>query len=98
MALRESNIYHLAEQSSSLSLVSLFVPLAFGLYWKRATERGALLSIILGMGTWIIGEVWDYGIPSILPGLAASILGMIIGSLVWKDDSHARFLRWKAEG
>jgi Na+/proline symporter len=96
MALRESNIYHLAEQSSSLSLVSLFVPLAFSLYWKRSSERGALLSIILGMTVWIAGEVWGFGVPSILPGLAASILGMIIGSLAWKDDSYQQFEAWKA--
>ena len=30
-----------------------FVPLVFGLYWKRATTQGALASVVLGLGTWL---------------------------------------------
>lgn len=98
MALRESNIYHLAEISSSLSLVSLFVPLAAALYWKKASEKGALLSILLGM---LVFLVFEYGLggefPSNLPGLGASIIGLIFGSYLFPDQTHQAFAEWQAE-
>jgi len=62
--------------------VSSFVPLAFGLYWKRATQQGALLSIVLGLATWIWLEVVapDAACPPQLAGLIAGLIGMIAGS------------------
>ena len=83
MATWQSNIYDLVAQSSALSLVSLFVPLMAGLYWKRATEAGALLSIGLGMTVWLVVESTASDFPPILFGLAASGIGMLVGS-VWK--------------
>ena len=73
------NIYELVGQSSSLTLVSLFVPLAAGIYIKRANTAGALLSILAGLVTWIAFEIFSFGFPSILAGLLASILGMAAG-------------------
>jgi Na+/proline symporter len=82
LAMMRSNIYHLVGESSALSLVSLFVPMVSGLYWKKATNTGALISMISGMITWIICEFIDTEIPGLLPALGMSILGMLIGSLV----------------
>jgi SSS family transporter len=89
MACMRSNIYELVGESSILSLVSLFAPLTFGLYWKRASSGGALLSMMLGMLTWIIFEFYETSWPSLVPALGISILGMIAGSLVWpKNEDH----------
>lgn len=96
MALRENNIYHLAEVSSSLSLVSLFIPLAAGLYWRRSSERGAVLSIVLGMLVWGIASYMDTETPANIFGLGGSIIGMVAGSLIWPDASKASFDAWKA--
>ncbi|MFP4293090.1 MAG: sodium:solute symporter family protein [Cyclobacteriaceae bacterium] len=82
MANIQSNIYDLVAQSSALSLVSLFVPLMAGLYWKKATELGAILSIVSGMMVWIFFEMSETDIPSLLPGFMASIIGMIVGNLI----------------
>lgn len=87
MATVRSNIYELVGESSILSLVSLFAPLVFGLYWKRATAIGALLSMVLGTFTWFIFERMETGWPSLVPGLLVSVLAMVIGSLVWKKNS-----------
>jgi Na+/proline symporter len=83
MACWRSNIYELVGESSILSLVSLFVPLTLGLYWKHATARGALWSMLLGMLTWV---VFTYGVnttvPALVPGVVVSLLAMVAGSLL----------------
>jgi SSS family solute:Na+ symporter len=83
MACMRSNIYELVGESSVLSLVSLFVPLVLGLYWKKASPAGAFFSIGLGMITWIIFEVFRTDWPGLVPATIASAVGMIVGSLIW---------------
>ena len=88
MACVRTNIYELVGESSVLSLVSLFAPLAFGLYWKRASAIGALLSMVTGMLTWIIFEVLKTSWPSLIPALIVSLLAMVVGSLVWPSKQN----------
>lgn len=83
MTCLRSNIYELVGESSILSLVSLFAPLTFGLYWKRANAAGALLSMLLGMVTWIIFEFSHSSWPSLVPATIVSIFALIAGSLLW---------------
>lgn len=88
MAMMKANIYELVGQSSALSLVSLFVPLVAGLYWKKATSRGAMASMIAGMGTWIFCEwIVETTVPALIYGLIASILGMVLGSLLFQKET-----------
>lgn len=75
------DIYELVGSSSALSLVSLFVPLIAGLYWKKATEKGALLSMMLGFLFWFFAEASGSEF-SLLIGLFFSVLGMVAGSLL----------------
>ncbi len=82
MAFRESSIYELVAQASSVSLVSLFVPLTAGLYWNRANATGALAAIVVGMVVWIYFELFPGPVPSILYGLLASAVGMVVGSFL----------------
>ena len=81
MACLRSNIYDLVSESSILSLVSLFIPLTMGLYWRRSNSTGAFLSMVLGMITWIIFEVYNTSWPSLLPATLVSFLAMIMGSI-----------------
>jgi solute:Na+ symporter, SSS family len=83
MACMRSNIYELVGESSILSLVSLFAPLTFGLYWKRTSRGGALAGMVLGMLTWIIFEFCETSWPSLIPGTFMSVLGVVVGSLIW---------------
>jgi solute:Na+ symporter, SSS family len=87
MACLRSNIYELVGESSILSLVSLFAPLAFGLYWKKSSSTGAMLSMVLGMLAWFIFELLDSSWPSLIPGTIVSIAAMIVGSIVWPQKS-----------
>lgn len=82
LACLNTNIYELVAGSSVMSLVSLFVPLAAGMYWKKATPVGALLSMTVGMGVWIIFELWPVAVPSLVPALIASALAMVAGSVL----------------
>jgi len=90
----ESSIFHMVEDAYKVTLVGAFVPLAFGLYWKRASNQGALLSITLGIGVWLAMEKYgqDTYWPPQLVGLLFSIAGMLLGSMLpnlMRDRHHA---------
>jgi solute:Na+ symporter, SSS family len=87
MACLRSNIYELVGESSVLSLVSLFAPLTFGLYWKRSSRVGAFISMVAGMLTWIIFEVYETSWTSLVPATIVSVVTMIAGSLIWPDKT-----------
>lgn len=88
MASMRSNIYELVGESSILSLVSLFAPLVFGLYWRRSSSGGALLSMVLGMVTWIIFEFYETSWPSLVPATLVSVVAMVAGSLIWPKQKE----------
>ena len=58
-------------------------PLVLGLYWRRATTQGALASILLGIGTWLLflAMPWGSEFPAQLAGVLAAFVGMVAGSL-----------------
>ncbi|MCO6487989.1 MAG: sodium:solute symporter family protein [Phaeodactylibacter sp.] len=92
MAVWNRNIYELVGQSSALSLVSLFIPLTAGLYWKRASNFGALASIVVGMVVWIACEyVLHTSYPSLIWGGLASLAAMVAGSLLRPDATYREF-------
>jgi len=80
IATMESNIYDLVAGASILMLVSLFVPLTAGLYWKKASSTGTLLAMLIGMLAYLIADRFDPEIEPHIIGLIFSILAMIIGS------------------
>lgn len=91
MASWKSNIYDLVAGASILMLVSLFVPLTAGFYWKKASRGGAFLSMIAGMLTYLLMNFIPSEVAAHLFGLAGSILGMVIGSFLFpksKNQSH----------
>ena len=83
IAMQGTSIYEMVSGAYQVTLVGAFVPLAFGLYWKKATTQGALLSIVMGLGTWLLFMFTHAGedFPAQLAGVLASLVGMWIGSL-----------------
>ncbi len=77
------SIYGMVESAYKVTLVAAFTPLAFGLYWKRATTQGAMAGIVLGLAVWIALEVAhpEGFFPPQFAGWLASVAGMIAGSL-----------------
>jgi SSS family transporter len=85
VAMKGTSIYDLVSSAYQVTLVGAFVPLVLGLYWKRASTQGAILSLAAGIGTWIVffPQVSSLGahFPAQLAGLIAAFAGMIVGSL-----------------
>jgi Na+/proline symporter len=86
-----ATMYEMVEAGYSVTLVTAFAPMAFGIYWSRASTQGAWLSLVLAVAAWLGTKYfwlpdeptgfWD-AVPSQLYGLAGSIVGMMIGSLL----------------
>jgi solute:Na+ symporter, SSS family len=87
----DANIFKMVENAYKVTLVTAFVPLAFGLAWKRANAQGALLSIMLGAIAWLLSEALNPEglMPPQLVGLIWSMIGMVAGSLLPRLSSRA---------
>lgn len=83
-ALMRSNIYELVSESSALSLVSLFVPMVAGIYLKKSSSGAAILSMVLGMGVWLLTLMLDTQINPLLYGLLASTIGLALGFIIFR--------------
>ena len=85
IAMEGTSIYELVSSAYQVPLVGAFVPLVMGLYWKRATTQGAILSIAGGLLTWILFfeqiTGWGVHVPGQLAGLIMAFVGMVVGSL-----------------
>ncbi|MCX7759710.1 MAG: sodium:solute symporter family protein [Hydrogenothermaceae bacterium] len=81
-AFSEESIYQLVASSSVITLVSLFAPLVFGIYWKKASSKGAIYSILGGFSVWFVLDIiFGYHTAGILSGFFVNILFMIIFSI-----------------
>ncbi len=78
-----SSIYEMVSGAYQVPLVGAFVPLTFGLYWKRASTQGAIFALVLGLLTWGLFLLTPAGdeFPAQLAGLLASLTGMVVGSV-----------------
>ena len=85
-----SSIHEMVENAYRITLAGAFVPLAAGLFWKRANNLGATLAIVCGLSTWILLELFvpEGDVEPQLYGLVASALGMLVGGLTGKAEHH----------
>jgi SSS family transporter len=83
IALQGTSIYEQVSGAYQVTLVGAIVPLAAGLYWKRATTQGAIFSIVLGIAAWLIFLYTPAKeeFPPQLVGLLMAMVGMVVGSL-----------------
>ena len=85
-------IYELVSGAYQVPLVGAFVPLVFGLYWKRASTQGAVASVTLGVGVWLLflGTPLGVDFPAQLAGVLSAAVGMVAGSLAPQWVSNTR--------
>src|SRR5258708_23422481 len=76
----EASIYKMVENAYKVTLVGAFVPLVCGLYWKRSTNLGATLAVILGLTVWIgFATMKPAGVlPPQLAGLFANFTALLV--------------------
>jgi solute:Na+ symporter, SSS family len=78
-------MYEMVENAYTVTLVGALAPLVLGIYWKKATTQGALVSILCGILTCLLGMFVlpeEHPVPANLYGLVASFLGMCVGSIM----------------
>ncbi len=85
LAYGNKTIYELVAESSVLSLVSLFVPLVAGLWWRPANSMGALASILVGTISWLFAYMnpiclGGAQVPALIVGLFFSLVALFIGT------------------
>lgn len=89
--LSDGNIHDMVVNAYRITLAGVFVPLAAGLFWRKASNLGATLSIGLGLGSWLLVE---FTIPELayepqFVGLGFSLIGMIVGSYLSPNPHSA---------
>jgi SSS family transporter len=94
IAMQGTTIYELVSGAYQVTLVGAFVPLVFGVFWKRATTQGAIFSVAAGAATWLLSfpALTNFGehFPGQLAGLLAALVGLVAGSLLpqWLRNRH----------
>jgi Na+/proline symporter len=80
----KQTMYDMVQNAYTVTLVAALVPLAAGIFWRRANNTGAILSAVFGLVAWMIAALMavDATVPPPLVGLVFSLLGMLLGSLV----------------
>jgi cation/acetate symporter len=94
--LRPGNILYLVGAAFSLAGAAFFPALVCGVFWKRANKLGAVLGMLMGLGTTIVYMVrtypffginaplwWDINpISSGIFGIPLGFAGVVVGSLI----------------
>jgi SSS family solute:Na+ symporter len=77
----DASIYEMVGNAYKVTLVTAFVPLVAGVYWKKASSFAAMCSILCGLGVWVPMELFapEALVPPQLAGFLAAIAGMLIG-------------------
>ncbi len=55
-----ANVYRLATVSWAILLVGLFMPFAFGMYWRWANKSGAIAAFLGGFASWLAGMFYFF--------------------------------------
>ncbi len=89
--LSDGSIHDMVVNAYRITLAGVFVPLAAGLFWRKASNLGATLSIGMGLGSWLLVE---FTLPELayepqFVGLAFSLIGMIVGSYLSPNPNSA---------
>ncbi len=70
-------------------LESVFIwPVIFGLYWSRGNKYGAITSMILGMGSYVLLDRFypnAFGMHTVVLPILISFIGFVAGSLATKQ-------------
>jgi solute:Na+ symporter, SSS family len=93
----KQTMYEIIQNAYKVTLAGAFVPLFFGVFWKKANSAGAAASIFFGLLTWGVAEfkwiptmIAGAEVPPQFFGLFAGILAMIVASLATQQNLPAK--------
>lgn len=78
-------VYQLVASSSTITLVSLFAPLVYGLYFKKVSKLTAITSMLTGFFVWfVLDVVFSLKTAGILSGFLVSLFTIFFTELIWR--------------
>ena len=90
------NLYNLLVFAGAIGFPIMSSTYLCGILWKKANSTGALASILIGAGSWIIlvklflphvdGEIWDAIYMASVPAFVCSFTGIIVVSLLTQQS------------
>ena len=86
VALYFQRVYDLMVNSWSVLMVSLFVPLTAGLYWKRTNGPAAVASIVVGVVGWLVLLAYQDTYPADL--LATALAAATLVVVTWVSSKR----------
>jgi solute:Na+ symporter, SSS family len=93
----KQTMYEIIQNAYKVTLAGAFVPLFFGVFWKKANSAGAAASIFFGLLTWGAAEfklfpttIAGAEVPPQFFGLFAGIVAMIVASLATQQNMPAK--------
>jgi Na+/proline symporter len=91
----DASIHTMVEHAYRITLAGAFVPLAAGLFWKKASNLGAALAITFGLGVWLLLEFTsaELLVEPHLMGLIASVFGMLVGSYLVPNKHDYEYVK-----
>ncbi len=87
----KQTMYDMVQNAYTVTLVSALVPLAAGIFWKKANNTGAILSAVFGLLAWLVAVFTapEATVPPSLIGLGFAVAGMVVGSILPRDPARS---------
>lgn len=89
MAFIKGNIYHLATEAATVTLVSLVSPFLFAMFAKFNSRTAAIFSMASGLITWIVFSIVPWSVPAQLLGFTVSFTVYFIVNQLVKNQLRA---------
>lgn len=93
VALEFQAVYDIIVNANTLILTAVTAPFILGVWWRRANRYGALAAMSTGFLTWLVFWWSGSGVAGDLPGLAVSLIVMIVVSALTQSQCPPEPLR-----
>ncbi len=80
---------------------AFFMPMLFGVWWKRANKYGCIASMVVGIGYYLLSTAvpaLSFGVLPLIPSLVIALIAMVGVSLVTPKPDDAVIDVWFGVG
>lgn len=92
-----NSIHTLVEDSGKVTMVIVFCPLIFGMFWKKTSYVGVIAAMILSTMVWLSMIFYQnyyemkFDVAPEMVGLTLSFLTIVIGSVLFPDSRALKY-------